>query len=155
MTSKYLIVQFRASNMVANVNLEAVDEDLSLHIPEIGQNSINWIIGHILVSRINLIKRFEQDYEVVGFNIDTYKRGSERDKNTQFNSLKELKLIQKSTLDKIVEVLSEISDDEFEKSNDNGRSLAEELFFTSFHESYHVGQIGLLRNAVGLKGAIK
>jgi hypothetical protein len=34
-------------------------------------------------------------------------------------------------------------------------ALMEQLTFMGFHEAYHLGQIGLLRNILGKEGAIK
>jgi uncharacterized damage-inducible protein DinB len=57
----------------------------------------------------------------------------------------------------IVERLNRLSPDALAApSSTNPRStLEQQLGFLAFHESYHVGQVGVLRRLIGKPGAIR
>ncbi len=139
---------FQFNKMVLNTNLKDITHAESLVSPAHGGNSINWIVGHILLNRDDVremlgLGRLFQDrsYKV-------YLRGSSQlDPNSAVNFGKlftEFNDTQKELEDKL-------SETDF---SDNPKGL-KDIAFRAFHEAYHIGQTGLLRRIAGKEGAIK
>ncbi len=130
------------------MNMTGITSEESLSVAGDTGKSINWILGHITVSR-NLIS------QLLGLEplcskemVALYDRGT-----------KEPAALSQWSTEKILNQLDEIqnelevslnhrSDSDFEAKHWN------ELFFLYGHEMYHVGQIGLIRRLLGKSGAI-
>ena len=46
----------KMNNRVININLEGITQEESLLSPEPGGNCINWVLGHMLISRDDINK---------------------------------------------------------------------------------------------------
>lgn len=133
--------------MVLNRNLKDITHAESLVTPAQGGNSINWILGHIIVSRDDIRELIGLD-KLCGDEMKMYHRGAE---NVDPGELVEFKRLldmynegQKMIEDKLKEI--DLRDD-----NEKYRMVT----FLAFHESYHTGQTGILRRIIGKEGAIK
>lgn len=126
----------------------------SLAVPQPGGNCANWVLGHLIASRLDIVtllggERFWTDAQAA-----PYLRGSSGSApNPAFLEWPALL----TELDKSQEVLSTaLASTSAEKlAESNGKdTVAERLAFLQFHEGYHVGQLGLLRRLVGRAGQI-
>jgi len=148
MKNEETINVFKYNNRVINVNLAGITQEESLASPEAGGNCINWVLGHIIVSRndinemLGLDKIADEKLEKI------YSRGTANinsDNAVNINKLLEIyNNSQKLLEDKVAET-------DFSSDPDKLKSLT----FLAFHESYHCGQTGLLRRVAGKDGAIK
>lgn len=137
-------------------NLEGVTHEESLIEPRPAGNSLNWVLGHIVATRNRLLPMLgaqavwspEQAFFYSGrdevqwttanaFHIDAIKTDLAR---SQQQLMSVLDVIPTATLNAPTE---------------SGQPLAEAVGFFYFHESYHSGQVALLRRIVGRPGVIK
>src|SRR6188508_3096756 len=68
---------FQYNNFVLNKSLEGVSHEESLERPEKGGNSINWVLGHIIVTRDAVLECLGQDKMCDDKLTALYIRGSE------------------------------------------------------------------------------
>jgi uncharacterized damage-inducible protein DinB len=141
------LVVFKSSNIVLNRNLKDITHEESLVTPQGGGNSINWILGHIIISRDDIresigLKRLCGDEMKI---YDRLTEGLDPAKAFELSKLLEMyNSGQKELEDKLTE--TDLTGDK-----DNHKTVS----FLAFHESYHTGQTGLLRRIIGKEGAIK
>ncbi len=141
------LIVFKSSHMVINRNLKDVTHEESLIIPQGGGNSINWILGHILVSRDDIRELLGLDRLCVD-EVKLYDRGTENiDPLSAIHLSKLLEMYNNGEL----ELEDKLSETDLTGNKEN----LEMLTFLAFHESYHTGQTGLLRRIIGKEGAIK
>lgn len=142
-------------------NLKKISSDQSLMLPQPAGNCVNWILGHILVSRDIILTMLGQDPILSDIQSVPYKRGTiphKLDILLPFDALKDvLKQSQNNVTDSI-EILTEeelTSGDPDSEIKWQQQPLSDKLVFLQFHEAYHIGQIGLSRRLIGLEGAIQ
>jgi uncharacterized damage-inducible protein DinB len=139
--------------MVINRNLEDVSEEESLITPEAGGSSMNWVFGHIIVNRDDVLTMLGQEPVSAEELVNRYKRGSSPTKEVTLEELrklfaesqKRLRAGFSSKTDEDLAVTVEGSEDSLEKN----------LLQYYFHESYHAGELGVLRRVAGKDGAIE
>ncbi len=148
MNNRETLWVYQFNSYVISVNTDGITHEESLISPQTGGNSLNWVLGHILVSR-------DDAREIVGLKRLTdekmaalYKRGSKQldiSSAFPFDELRsKLKEAQKEFEDAVASAdLSAKPDD------------LKELTTLAFHEAYHSGQTGILRRIAGKEGAIK
>lgn len=143
-------------------NLDGVSNEESLHRPQPSGNCINWVVGHVVAARaliLTLSGVTPGDQTLVA----RYKRGSEPISSADTPvDLATLRGLLDDTQQQLIPALAEISDDALSAPiPENLRrpplsgSVGDALARLSQHESYHSGQIGLLRRLVGKESAIK
>lgn len=137
-------------------NLEGITHDESLVTPPTGGNCLNWVLGHIVATRNRMLPmlrlsaiwppehaffysgRDEAQWTPGGaFHLDALKADLARSQqllNGAFDTLAPNDLVELT---------------------DNGQPLSDVIGFFHFHESYHGGQIALLRRVLGHEGVIK
>ncbi|MCP4685348.1 MAG: DinB family protein [bacterium] len=119
-------------------------------------NSVNWIAGHMASSRFGVAAALGLEEKCPWG--DLYDMGAEVSDTSKYPSLDEIKAVWKDLSGKIVKGMEEVSEDQLagkpaweppavEHSN---RGI---VAFMSFHESYHMGQLGYLRKIHGLDSA--
>lgn len=140
-------------------NLDGVTHEESLIQPEGGGNCLNWVLGHIVVTRDNALRLLSQEpvwsKEIAG----VYQRGSNplRDGSTA-QPLEKLVADLERSQDRLVAGLAAVSEPELgapAPDKSIAETVGETLFVLQFHEAYHAGQTGLLRRMAGHEGAIK
>lgn len=142
----FTVLQF--NNRVVNINLENLTHEDSLVAPVSGGNCINWILGHMLVTRddINEILGIEKICDEIL--LERYKRGTKPITKENAVDISELlELFNKSQ----AAIEEKVSSTDFK----NRQDTLKDLVILAFHEAYHAGQTGLLRRVAGKTGAIK
>jgi uncharacterized damage-inducible protein DinB len=137
-------------------NLEGITHEESLVEPTPAGNCVNWVLGHIVATRNRVLPLVgaqpiwprEQAFRYSG------RDGADwsRENAAQLDSIKtDLARSQQQLLT----ALENLSDKALAAPAQDGRPLAEVVGFFQFHESYHGGQIALLRRIIGRPGVIK
>lgn len=137
---------FKYTGYLINKSLIDITHEESLIEPEQGGNSINWILGHLVISKDSVLKElgFEplcnDEYEKL------YERGTKPAPECAIKIEDILKLYNEGN-EKVKKALAEspVIDDEKRES----------IIFLAFHESYHTGQIGLMRRVLGKESIVK
>ena len=143
---------------VVSLATQDISHEESLTQPGPNVNCMNWVLGHLIRVNDNVIRLVGQQ-PLGGF--ERYERGGAPLKNgddaTDFKTL--LQAWDESTR-RINQGLSEITAERLDQAapfspsgnpNETVRSLLTTLFF---HQSYHTGQLGMLRRFAGKPGAI-
>lgn len=154
MIGRLLAKQYELNDLTVNRNLDGISHEDSLRHPAPLGNCINWILGHILFSR-NSIHRLlgltpAWEDEISG----RYQRGSAPIAVTdRAASLETLLEHWRASQQAVAEALTLASNQQLSE-NDGDEALGIQLAFLSFHESYHAGQLGVLRRLAGRDGGI-
>jgi hypothetical protein len=144
MTETLLAQQFELNHHVAHVNFEGIMHDESLVHPAPGGNCLNWVLGHVVATRNVLMEILGEPPIWSTADAQPYQRGT----HPPLDAARAIPL---------ADVLAA-----FDRSQETVRrrlpsaspdSLAA-VAGLSFHESYHLGQCGLLRRLLGKHGAI-
>jgi len=141
------LIVLQSSHMVLNRNLKDITHEESLIVPAGGGNSLNWIVGHIIVSRDDIRELIGLD-RLCGDDMKMYDRDTEPvspDKFMEFGKLLEMFNDGESILEE------KLKNTDLREDNEKYRMVT----FLAFHEAYHVGQTGILRRIIGKEGAIK
>ena len=118
-------------------------------------NCLNWVVGHILTNRCNILQLLGADDLRPGVNLDHYERESDpiQGPDEGVLVLSELLTHLETTQSRLVEALEKETEGSLERSapyrDRPERPIAFWLFFLYFHDSYHVGQTEILRQAAG------
>ena len=150
---------FGINYSVLKKNLDGVTHEESLIQPEGGGNCLNWVLGHIVATRDNVMELLNQEpvwsKEIAGI----YQRGSAPlGDGSHAQPLEKIVSDLDRSQDRLFAGLATVSEPELSAPSPD-RSIAETvgemLFVLQFHEAYHAGQAGLLRRIAGHEGAIK
>jgi uncharacterized damage-inducible protein DinB len=156
MIADVLKAQFRYNWSVIRRNTAGISHEESLVQPVAAGNCMNWILGHILVNR-NSVLRLLRVSPIEIPEHERYQRGSSAlSRTTPVRSLQSILKDIGTTQYMIDAELSSRSDSDLAARVDHGDDpIAMLLAGLSFHESYHAGQVGLLRRLIGKDGAIE
>jgi len=161
MTSEKLLKMFKINYQATKVNIEGISDEASLIRPRPAGNNVNWVFGHIIASRKLILELVGEEAVLTPDEAFPYRRGAgEKDipNLTPFSRLKEAFSLSQTSLKRGMQKLSDndlnsvLDKDE---SREQESTLQDSLSFLQFHETYHVGQLGLLRRLIGIEGAIK
>jgi uncharacterized damage-inducible protein DinB len=155
-----LITQLKFCHGAAHMNLEGLSEDESRRRPDPGGNSVNWILGHITCVRHAVLHGLG---ETVAPNekLAQYRRGSSGEPADPL-PLADLIALFDELQPMFVATLQKLSESDLAGTGRLTRTpagrdatLGNALASLVFHESYHVGQLGVARRLLGKEGAIK
>jgi hypothetical protein len=115
-------------------------------------NSMLWIIAHAVSVRVSML-------EMLGDTVDTgwgeaFARGSTPNESTPRPSRDEVLRVHEKVADLVKSRLAmltptELSSPAIGTSIPNATTVGEQIGFFSLHDSYHVGQLGYIRKALG------
>lgn len=143
-----LISIFKYNHFVINKNLESISQQLSLKEPEAGGNSMNWVLGHIVINRDGVLKLLKQDPMCDGKMEKIYVKASHIKENKESVKVDKLLRLYNDIQDVIIKTLSDFNPEE-------NREAVLNIAGYAFHEAYHSGQLGVLRRVIGKKGKLK
>jgi uncharacterized damage-inducible protein DinB len=134
-------------------------EDSLVQLPFRG-NCMNWIIGHILANRYDVLEVLGGTHHGDVASVGRYRRESAPilTDETEVLTLSELIASLDQAQSQIAALLAETSPEDLEQQVDvpgrRPRSIAEWLAFYYFHDTYHTGQTEILRQATGMNDKI-
>lgn len=151
MNRESLEVLFGANFHVIQVNTNGISQAESMIQPQPAGNCINWVLGHIVANRNSILRLVGQPPIWNEDDAAPYARGSNpmSDPAKAQPVSKILDDLARSQ-ETLVGALSGMDEDAMRKDE-----LGEKLTWLSFHETYHAGQIGLLRRIAGKSGMIR
>jgi len=153
---------FHISHYAITVNLEGFSNEESLRQPPGGGNCSNWVLGHIVASRNGILRILNEEPALHPAVAERYKRGSQPIGHERDAAHLEI-LVQalEDSQRRILAALGRATDLDMAKPAaepaipGGDPSVGGQLSFLHFHESYHSGQLGLLRRLAGKAGAIR
>ncbi len=150
-----LLHQFNMTYFVIRRNLEGIEsEDVVIRVGDDGAN-INWILGHILATRNVFIallggEPFWSDEQRARF---ASKSDVEVDA-AQAMPLAQMEQALEQSQEQLQALLGACKNEDLTAAPENGPPLGIKLGGFAFHESYHAGQIGIMRRVIGLSGTL-
>lgn len=144
--------QYKFTHYITKNTIEGITQVDSLRSPEGGGNCINWILGHMLHTRDSLLESLgKQPVWNDEESKKMYDRGSTA--LTESAIVPELSLLI-DMFDTSQPLLMEgIENLLLNPTEDN--KLEWNVAFLNFHESYHCGQLAILRRMLGKESIIK
>jgi hypothetical protein len=147
MINELLADHFKNNHRVFQLNTSGISHAESLLTIREKTNSMNWITGHIAVTRDRILELLGQEKIFPQEMIEKYKRGSAVLIPADALPFEKLVSLFNNSQERL---LNELSNYDFSKPE-----MALKINFFAFHEAYHCGQIGLLRRLAGKEGQIK
>ena len=136
---------------VLQAQVDGLSHGDSLIQPPDGGNCLNWLLGHIIVSRSTSLKLLGLELLAGDADYDRYNRNS--DPLTQAEQalpLTRMLVDFGETQTRMLARLAELGEDDLAAiPPGQERTVAEQLSFLSWHETYHVGQLEQLRRLAG------
>lgn len=137
-------------------NLEGITHEDSLIAPKTGGNCINWVLGHIVATRNRLLPLVgeqpiwprEMAFRYSG------REGADWARENALN-LRDIETDLARSQQQLLTALDGMNEQTMSVLTNDGRPVADVVGFFQFHETYHAGQIALLRRVVGKPGAIR
>jgi uncharacterized damage-inducible protein DinB len=151
-----LLTQYAFSQSVLKRNTAGLTHEESVYAPQEGGNCVNWILGHMVASRNSLLELLGEEKIWDETDAQRYARGSASiADSTGAVPLSQLLSDFETSQARIVAGLKKL--DPLQLSDDapagaarsKVQTLGESLAIYSFHESYHLGQLGVLRRILG------
>ncbi len=150
-----LIIAFGRNIEILQMQTENLSHQDSLIQLPFRANCLNWVVGHVLTNRFNILRLLDAEDLIPEVDLDHYQRESEPilENGKGVLDLEDLvSLLEKSQID-LSTILQEKTPEALQLPavyrDRPERSLAGWLFFLYFHDCYHVGQTELLRQAAG------
>lgn len=160
MDRETLSYQLALIQRVANKNVEGLSHEDSLKQPAEGGSNVNWIMGHVVRSRNQALQLVGVPSSIDEEAYGVYSDGPPTNASNavRFDSILEAFNAMQSRL---VQGLQNLSDDDarkkasFSPTGNPDETVGSLLAAFVFHETYHVGQTGVLRRICGKEGALK
>jgi len=120
-------------------------------------NCMNWILGHLLAYRDKVLELLGEPPILSESETQRYQRGSQALTGGESAlPLDTLLAALKQSHERLVAALGNVAADRLEAIADeeNRRTLGERIEFMQWHETYHIGQLEILRQLTGKNDAI-
>lgn len=158
MTSPDKLIQLyqRTQWIIAKQTEGLTHADSLLQLPFRG-NCLNWVLGHIMVYRDKVLELLGETPILSDSQTQLYRRGSEALTDGEAAvPLEKLLEALKQSGERLVAALGNVTAGRLEAIADeeNQRSVGERIEFMQWHETYHVGQLEILRQLAGKNDAI-
>ncbi len=161
MSTELLAVQLGYNNYAFHKNTDGVSHEESLAQPHPGGNCLNWVVGHLASSRDLLRGVLGLEPTLGEGEHPVYARSAEpltdAEKAERFERLTAAFAQDR---DDVVAALGKLTPEQlaapapFSPSNNPEETVATLLAGLVFHESYHIGQTGVLRHVAGHAGVL-
>lgn len=150
-TAAPIIQSFQMQTAFFGKSIDGISEESATKIINKDVNHIAWIAGHIVSCRYMLCGmmglQVTEPYPEIFGNLKGIQEA------TDYPPLSSLLETLNEVTEQLIKKLSEMDEEELHKEAFGGRLIDIILFF-AYHEAYHIGQIGMLRKALGYE-AIK
>jgi uncharacterized damage-inducible protein DinB len=136
--------------------LNGLTHEDTLLQPEVRGNCINWILGHLVLSRSELMERLGLEPIWGEAETSIYDRETAPITSLDCPHLTLDRLWEDFIVagEKLVARLETITDDELDADYTETATLGKSVNFTIWHEGYHVGQFEYLRQLTGVNDKV-
>ena len=157
-----MTIQYGYTGYVFAGNLKGLTEEDGFKQPSPGGNCLNWVAGHIVGTRGATLEVLGQECPFPGGKYARYVRGSDAvTVSEETVPLSEMLADFTATADGLKAGLAGLTSERlaekapFSPGNDEKETVGSLMAGLVFHESYHCGQLGVLRRMAGAEGIIK
>jgi hypothetical protein len=160
-TAKTLGVLFEFTYNVTKQNADGFTHEESIRPPQEAGNCLNWVVGHMIASRHDVLAMLGQTAVWSEDELKRYGRGSAPNPDGAGAMFWEKMFADfDATQERLRAGLAALTPEVLagavpEAQNFLGlETIGEVLAAYNFHESYHAGQVGILRRVLGREGVI-
>jgi hypothetical protein len=160
MTGELLRRAFVRNQRVIHAQADGLTHEQSLTQTEYNVNCFNWVLGHIVDSRSRLLVQFGYDEVMSDAVGERYRRESDpiTEEGPDVVPFDELLAMLDRTQELLDRMLGDATDEwlaeETPVTEDRAAPRVNQIHFTYFHDTYHVGQTDLLRQMSGFNDAV-
>lgn len=131
-------------------------EDWDRPASESGGNTAHWIVGHLAVARRSVLRRLGRDVQQADWE-EVFGMKAKPTGTSGYPAPEVLLADIHASGEQLTAALAELTPEQAAEEwgspfPDGGTTLADGVQFMHFHESYHLGQLGLLRRISGKQG---
>jgi uncharacterized damage-inducible protein DinB len=149
--------QFKCNNGLFDRIVQGIPAEQWLTQPSDDCNHLLWVTGHMTVVRAVALNILGAPWSAPWQNI--FKRGEKRVENSQYPPIEEIQNAWKEVAARLLATLPQASPELLNKPVEKGRpsidgTVGGTLGFLCLHESYHLGQMGLIRKWLGYGQAL-
>jgi len=150
------LIDFYDRNLqIIKMQTEGLTHEDSLTQLSFRSNCLNWVVGHVLANRCNILALLGAEDLRPGLNLDHYERESDPilGEGEGVLPLEELLHFLEESQIRLAGALENETEESLHRlapyRDRTKQPLSYWLFFLYFHDSYHVGQTEILRQAAG------
>ncbi|MBI5060230.1 DinB family protein [candidate division KSB1 bacterium] len=155
MSATLLCKQFDFNQLLITRGIADLSNSDSLRGPQPAGNCINWVLGHILLTRSQLELMLGAQPLLSGPRWECYESGQDDLDRQCAIGLEELEQVTAESLSHMQDVIRASEPRMGEAIGTRGRNIAETIGTFVSHEAYHAGQIHLIRRTIGKAGVFK
>lgn len=156
MNPKKMIAYFQRTGWIIEQQAKGLSHADSLLQPPFQANCFNWVVGHLVDNRNEILKLLE--HPSVLPEADRYMRGSAEVDAAGETAVSLPTLLHALTQSQatIIDTLAAMSDDDLDRviNAEKQTTLGDSISFLHWHETYHVGQLELLRQLTGINDVV-
>ena len=152
----YLADSFKRNLLVLKMQTKGLTHKQSLMQLPFRGNCMNWIAGHLVTNRNNVLKLLGAADLIEDVDVSQYQRDSEpiTPESNNIIPLDSLLEMLERSQDHLEHLLDEITVRDLDQvgafSGNREMTIAEWVLFFLFHDTYHTGQSEILRQAAGI-----
>jgi uncharacterized damage-inducible protein DinB len=147
--------QFQMNHWAAHANLQGISHEDSLVHPQPAGNCLNWVLGHVVATRNALLAALGDTPVWTEGEAHPYRQGARAPlRPEEARRLEDIVAAYDASQQAITDRFRRLTQEDLSRPHGERGTLGDWLAGISFHEAYHLGQIGLLRRLVGKDGAI-
>ncbi|MCG8459271.1 MAG: DinB family protein [Holophagales bacterium] len=160
MPAKNFVVQLNVAAWMLRSNLEGLTHDDSMAQPRPAGNCINWILGHVVGARDLIAELIGAEGVLDDQTRQRYGRGSEPITDSAPKTFDELLEAFQASHEGLLEGFESISEGSltakapFSPAGNENETIESLLASLMIHESYHIGQVGVVRRVIGRSGVL-
>lgn len=155
MNAASLVTLFERNHRALRLTMDGITDADARRRHEGGGHAASWILAHLLLSRRDLLALLGDEAFDLPFHESVYRRGASdhylAGDLAPLNSL--IEAFEASQV-RITRRLGVLTDADLLRVAGGEPTLADAVLGIHFHESWHLGQLGLMRRWLGLDGAI-
>jgi uncharacterized damage-inducible protein DinB len=158
-TTRIAAALFEFSGFVAATNTAGVTHEESL-IPAPNGHNMNWVFGHVVAVRCRFLPGLGRESPWTEEQARPYRRGIPLEEATQHLPFGEIARAFEITQERILASLATLTEEDLAKPapfnpGPQPETIGSLLTTIPMHDSYHLGQLGILRKVSGKEGAIR
>lgn len=143
---------FKTNHFILNKQVEGLTHEESLLQLPFRGNCLNWVLGHIIVSREDVLSWMGVERSYSEEQTNRYQFDSEPITSADDPDILPLERLMEDfelTQQRLSDAFDEISDAQLAEKDERDRSLSSRILFMAWHEGYHAGQTEYLRQLAG------